>query len=223
LNAALPGSDFRLDEEAAPAVLIAGGIGITPIRAMAHALQAAGREFTLHYAARTRDDAAWGAELAQTFGPRLATYTSDAGERLDVDRLVRTAPAGARLYVCGPARLIDAVREAAARHGAAHRVISERFTPERRATDAPFTVELRRSGRRVEVPAGQTILEAVEAAGVQAPFSCRSGTCATCATKVLEGVPDHRDTALSDLERDRAGLMCICVSRARTPFLALDL
>jgi ferredoxin-NADP reductase/predicted pyridoxine 5'-phosphate oxidase superfamily flavin-nucleotide-binding protein len=223
LNAALPGNNFQLEGDAGPAVLIAGGIGITPIRAMAHALQATGREFTLHYAARSRDDAAWAAELAQTFGARLATYASSAGERLDVDRLVRTAPAGARLYVCGPARLIDAVREAAARHGAAHRVTSERFTPERRATDAPLTVELRRSGRRVEVPAGQTILEAVEAAGVQAPFSCRSGTCATCVTKVLEGVPDHRDTALSDVERDRAGLMCICVSRAQTPVLALDL
>jgi len=223
LNAALPGNDFPLDDDARPAVLIAGGIGITPLRAMAHALHAAGRSFTLHYAARRRDDMAWAAELAQAFGPRLATYASDIGERLDVDQLVRTAPADAPIYVCGPARLIDAVREAAERHGAVHRVVSERFAPERRATDAPFTVELRRSGRRIEVGAGQTILEAVEAAGVPAPFSCRSGACATCATKVLDGTPDHRDTALSDVERDGAGLMCICVSRAQTPGLALDL
>ena len=223
LNAAMAGNDFRLDDDARPAVLIAGGIGITPLRAMAHTLHAAGRSFTLHYAARSRGDMAWAAELAQAFGPRLATYASDIGERLDVDWLVRTAPTDAQIYVCGPARLIDAVREAAARHGAAHRIVSERFTPERRATDAPFVVELRRSIRRIEVPAGQTILQAVEAAGVPAPFSCRSGTCATCATKVLDGAPDHRDTALSGVERDRAGLMCICVSRAQTPSLALDL
>ena len=223
LNASPPGNDFRLDDDARPAVLIAGGIGITPLRAMAHALHAADRSFTLHYAARSQDDMAWAVELAQAFGPRVVTYASDIGERLDVERLVRTAPADAPIYVCGPARLIDAVRAAAARHDVAHRVVSERFVPERRATDAPFSVELRRSGRRIEVAAGQTILEAVEAAGVPAPFSCRSGTCTTCATKVLDGKPDHRDAALSDAERDGAELMCICVSRALTPSLALDL
>ena len=223
LNAALPGNDFRLADDARPAVLIAGGIGITPIRAMAHALRAAGRDFTFHYAAGSRGEMAWGAELAQEFGPRLTTYASDTGTRLDVDRLLRTSPPDARIYVCGPARLIDAVRETAALNGAADRVISERFSPDRRATDSPFVVELRRSGRRIDVPAGQTILEAVEAAGVSAPSSCRSGICATCATRVLDGTPEHRDAALSDVERDGAGLMCICVSRAHTPSLALDL
>jgi ferredoxin len=166
---------------------------------------------------------AWDAELARDFGPHLATYASDAGPRLDVDLIVRTSPADALIYVCGPDRLIDAVREAAARQGAANRVISERFSTDRRATDSPFVVELRRSGRRVAVPAGRTILEAVEAAGVPAPSSCRNGTCATCATKVLDGMPEHRDSVLSAAERDTAGLLCICVSRARTPTLALDL
>jgi ferredoxin-NADP reductase/predicted pyridoxine 5'-phosphate oxidase superfamily flavin-nucleotide-binding protein len=223
LNAALPGNDFRLVNDARPAVLIAGGIGITPIRAMAHALRASGRNFTLHYAARSRDDMAWGAELAREFGPQLTTYASDAGTRLNIDLLLRTSPPDARIYVCGPARLVDAVSKSAARHGAANRIVSERFTPDRRSADSPFVVELRRSGRRVDVPADRTILEAVEAAGVSAPSSCRSGNCATCATKVLDGTPEHRDTALSDVERDGAGLMCICVSRAHTPSLALEL
>ena len=223
LNAALPGNDFALHDDARPAVLVAGGIGITPIRAMAHVLHARGREFTLHYAARSRGEMAWAGELARELGPRLATYVSDTGTRLDADALLRTVPNDALIYVCGPARLIDALREAAARHGAADRVRSERFMPERRADDAPILVELRRSSRRIEVRPEQTILEAAEAAGVAAPFSCRNGTCATCATKVLDGRPEHRDAALTDAERDRAGLMCICVSRAQTPTLVLDL
>jgi hypothetical protein len=223
LNAGLPGNDFPLHDDARPAVLVAGGIGITPLRAMAHALHAQGREFRLHYAAHSHDEMAWADELARAFGPRFAAYVSDAGRRLDVDELLRASPPGALIYVCGPARLIEAVRQAAARHGAADRVRSERFTPERRARDAPIMVELRRSGRRIEVRPEQTILEAAEIAGVAAPFSCRNGTCATCATKVLAGTPEHRDAALTDAERDRAALMCICVSRARTPTLVLDL
>jgi hypothetical protein len=118
---------------------------------------------------------------------------------------------------------MEAAREAAVRHGTSDRLRSERFTPERRSGDQPIVIELRRSGRRLDVGAAQTILEAVEAAGIAVPSSCRSGTCATCATKVLNGTPEHRDQALTDAERDRAGLMCICVSRARTRSLALDL
>ena len=95
--------------------------------------------------------------------------------------------------------------------------------PGRRDTDAPIAVELTRSSRRVDVRPDQTILEAVEEIGVTVPASCRNGTCGTCATKVLAGTPEHRDRALTAAERDRAGLMCICVSRAATPELALDL
>ena len=223
LNTTLPGNDFALHQDARPAVLIAGGIGITPIRAMAYALRSAGRDFRLHYAARSRREMAWADDLARDFAPYLSRYFSETGPRLDIDALVRDAPPDALFYVCGPARLIDAVRAAAQRHGAADRVRSERFAPERRGGDAPIAVELRRSGRQVKVQPEQSILEAVEAAGVDAPFSCRNGTCGTCATKVLDGTPEHRDAALSDAERNDAGLMCICVSRASTPDLVLDL
>ncbi|MDL1861347.1 2Fe-2S iron-sulfur cluster binding domain-containing protein [Betaproteobacteria bacterium PRO7] len=223
LNTALPGNDFALHDDARPTVLIAGGIGITPIRAMAYALRSLGRDFRLHYAARSLREMAWADDLAREFGPRMRQYLSDTGPRLHVDALLRDAPADALFYVCGPARLIDAVRAAAERHGAADRVRSERFVPQRRGSDAPITVKLRRSGKRVTVRPEQTILEAVEAAGVNASFSCRNGTCGTCATKVLDGTPEHRDAALSDAERNVAGLMCICVSRASTPDLTLDL
>jgi len=223
LNTALPGNDFALHDDARPAVLVAGGIGITPISAMAHALRARGRDFRLHYAARSRREMAWAEDLEREFAPRLSRYFSDTGPRLDVDALLRDAPDDALVYVCGPTRLIDAVRAAAERHGATGRVRIERFAPQRRGGDAPITVELRRSARRVEVRPEQTILEAVEVAGVDTLFSCRTGTCGTCATKVLGGTPEHRDAALSEAERSIAGLMCICVSRASSPELVLDL
>lgn len=223
LNASLPGNDFPLHEDDRPAVLVAGGIGITPIRAMAFALRSLGRDFTLHYAARNRAEMAWADEMASEFAPRVSRYFSDTGPRMDLEGLMRSAQPDAIFYVCGPARLIDQVGVIAERLGFANRVRSERFVPARAASDTTFTVELRRSGRRIEVPPGQTILEAIEAAGVAAPFSCRSGVCGTCATKVLGGRPEHRDTALSKAEHDQAGLMCLCVSRAATPDLALDL
>lgn len=223
LHAALPGNDFRLHTDPRPAVLVAGGIGITPIRAMAHALRSSGRDFALHYAGRSRHDMAWADAVAQDFGPAVSLYPSDTGARLDVDALVRDAPADALFYVCGPARLIGAVEEAARRYGAVERVRTERFLAEHRRDDRPITLTLKRSGQRVVVAAEQTILEAAEAAGVGAPFACRAGTCRSCATKVLAGTPEHRDTALSEADRTKAGLMCICVSRAKTADLVLDL
>nr|WP_281380639.1 2Fe-2S iron-sulfur cluster-binding protein [Chelatococcus caeni] len=134
-------------------------------------------------------------------------------------------PADAVVYVCGPARLIDAVRQAAAALGIApERLHFERFTAgEPAADDGPTTVDLARSGRTVAVRAEETILDAVIAAGVDAPSECRAGTCGTCAVKVIAGTPDHRDSVLTPDERDRAGLMCICVSRAATERLVLDL
>ena len=223
LNTAMPGNDFALHDDAGPAVLIAGGIGITPIRAMAYELRSSGRDFRLHYAARSGREMAWADHLGREFAPYLSRYFSETGPRLDIDALVRDAPANALFYVCGPARLIDAVSGAAERHGASGRVRSERFVPDRRSGDAPIAIELRRSDRRVEVQSQQTILEALEAAGVDAPFSCRNGTCGTCATKVLGGTPEHRDAALSATERNVGRLMCLCVSRASTPDLVLDL
>lgn len=223
LNVTPPSNDFPLHTDRRPAVLIAGGIGIAPIRSMAFALRSSGRDFTLHYAARSRAEAAWVTEIERAFAPNVSLHLSDTGSRMDVEQLIRSAHPDAVFYVCGPARLIDQVGAIAETLGLADRVRSERFVPMRAAGDAKIAVELRRSGRTIDVPPGQTILEAIEAAGVTAPFSCRSGACGTCATKVLDGHPEHRDTALSKAERDQAGLMCICVSRATTAGLALDL
>ena len=224
LACSVPGNDFPLHEDARPAVLIAGGIGITPIKAMALQMKAAGRSFQLHYAGRSARQMPYLDRLQREFGAALHIYAADIGRRLEIAEAVRSAPADALFYVCGPGRLIDAVRDAASIHGIApERVRFERFQAASRPDDRPVTVELRRSRRTIEVVGHQSILDAVHAAGVAAPGACRAGQCGTCATKVLAGEPDHRDTALSSAQRETAGLMCICVSRARTPALTLDL
>ncbi len=224
LHCALPGNDFGLHDDARPAVLIAGGIGITPLQAMAHRLRSIGRRFELHYAARSASQAAYLPALTQQFGAELRFYPREQ-QRLDVAGLLAGADADAVFYVCGPAALIDGVRAAARAVGVAeHRVRFERFlAPPSPVANQPLAVLLQRSGIRVAVAPEQTILEAVEAAGIAAPAGCRNGTCGTCRVKVLDGVPEHRDTALGPDERATAGLMCICVSRAHSAELTLDL
>ena len=225
LRCGKPSNDFPLQDDARPVVLIAGGIGITPIKAMAHELQADGRKIELHYAVRSRREAAYLHRLEREFGAGLHVYADDQQQRLNVATLVTRAASDALFYVCGPARLIDAVRAAAVTAGAdPERVKFERFlAPPARTANQAVMVTLKRSGKRIAVPPEQSILDAVEAAGVEAPAGCRGGTCGTCAVKVLAGEPEHRDAALSDVERKQAGLMCICVSRAKSAGLTLDL
>ena len=225
LHCGLPGNDFVLHADDRPAVLIAGGIGITPIKAMAHQLRAEGRGVQLHYAVRSRDEAPYLELLESTFCAGLRVYAADRRQRLNVPRLIALAAAGTVFYVCGPERLIDAVLAAARAAGIPdERVRFERFAAAPAlAINRPVTVTLARSGKRIAVAADQSILDAVEAAGVPAPSGCRSGTCGTCQVKVVSGEPEHRDTALNDADREVAGLMCICVSRAVGPELTLDI
>lgn len=224
LHAATPGNDFEMHRDARPSVLVAGGIGITPLRAMARALAAQGRDFHLHYAGSSARDMAYREELSLALGPRFTGYAADEGRRLDLARLFDEAPANAVFYFCGPPRLLDAARKLGALRGVdAGRMRMESFVPAPRAGDRAVELELRRSGRILQVPATQSLLDAVNEAGIDVASGCRTGTCGTCATKVLEGVPEHRDHALSDAERERAGLMCPCVSRAASDRLALDL
>jgi ferredoxin-NADP reductase/predicted pyridoxine 5'-phosphate oxidase superfamily flavin-nucleotide-binding protein len=224
LKASAPGNDFALHDDARPAVLVAGGIGITPLKAMAHELAARGTPFTLHYAARAARQFAFLDELRSEFGARLHLYDSSAGERMDLPALIAAAPGEAIFYVCGPARLIDAMHAAAtACDVPPDRVRHERFAVPAVTGDRALVVELKRSGRTVQVRAEQSILDAVQAAGVDAPAACRTSTCGTCAVKVLDGEPEHRDSVLTREERTSGRKMCICVSRAHGERLELDL
>jgi tetrachlorobenzoquinone reductase len=218
-----PRNTFALAEDASCSVLIAGGIGVTPVLAMARRLQALGRPWRVHYAARSRQAAPLLDALAELGGDVRPHFDDEQARMLDVAALVRAAPAGAHLYCCGPAGMIAAFEEAAAGRPA-DQVHVERFGAAPVAPGAgDFEIELARSGLTLAVPPDRTILDVVLAAGVAAPNACRNGVCGTCETRVLAGVPDHRDLILSEAERASGSSLMICCSRALTPRLRLDL
>lgn len=199
---------------------VAGGIGITPILPMLAAAEAAGAEWTLLYGGRTRDSMAFTEELGQ-YGDRVTFAPQDETGLLDLDSEVGRLAEGTLVYCCGPGALLDAV-EAVCPGGALH---VERFAPKDRqgGDDSEFEVVLQRSGRTLTVPVEVSVLDTVRGAGVEVLFSCTEGTCGTCETDVLEGTPDHRDSVLSDEEREAGETMLICASRCRGPRLVLDL
>lgn len=217
-----PRNHFAVPAGTNPLLLLAGGVGIAPIRSMIHAAERQGRPWRLHYAARSRGHAAFREELAAR-GPERVRFWFDAdGEPLDLARAL--ADDGATLLCCGPAGLMEAVRAATA-GWPEERVRFEWFTPPATAAveDGAFEVELRRSGRTVLVPAGRSILDALLDAGADVPFSCNEGVCGCCETAVLDGAIDHRDVLLSAAERSAGRTMMICVSRALGHRLVLDL
>ncbi|MEU4124376.1 PDR/VanB family oxidoreductase [Streptomyces virginiae] len=196
---------------------VAGGIGITPILPMLRAATAAGADWTLLYGGRSLDSMPFLDDLA-AYGDRVTVHPEDEVGLPDLTRLAGAAP-GTLVYCCGPEPLMRAVTEAA--HDPAA-VRLERFAPS--AAPGParaFTVELRRSGRAVEVGAGESTLAAVRRELPDTPYSCEQGFCGTCQHRVLAGEVDHRDDLLTDQERGES--MLLCVSRAKGDRLALDL
>ncbi|WP_313056194.1 PDR/VanB family oxidoreductase [Pseudomonas lopnurensis] len=210
LQLSRPHNLFPLHSQASHHVLVAGGIGITPFMAYIAELQARGASFELHYAFRGRLTDAYVDELAERLGDRLHAYDSSAGQRLDLTALLAGQPLGTHLYACGPQRLLDGLREQARALGWPDgRVHWEAFAaPE---PGLAFRVELARSGQRIEVPADLSLLEALEAAGVEVPNLCRGGVCGQCATRYLAGAVEHRDHYLD--EAQRADSLMPCVSR----------
>lgn len=223
-----PRNNFPLDEAAPMTVLVAGGIGITPILGMIHRLRELGRPWQLHYAARTRRQAAFVEVLEAMRGEPGAevriTFDREAGaERLDLAAIVASMPAGAHIYCCGPVPMLEAFELATASLEPA-RVHREYFAAkEAAATAGGFTVELSRSGRSIAIEPGRTILECLLGEGVDAMYSCQEGVCGTCEVRVLDGVPDHRDLVLSADERAANDRMMICCSGAKTKRIVLDL
>ncbi|MEU8421516.1 PDR/VanB family oxidoreductase [Micromonospora sp. NPDC048835] len=204
-------------------LFVAGGIGITPIAPMVAAADAAGADWRLVYGGRSRATMAFATTLREKYGDRVSLHPQDETGLLDLAGLFDRPGAGL-VYCCGPEPLIAAVQEHCRDWppGCLH---VERFTAPG-GTGAPETtieVALTLSGRTVTVPPGTSILQAVEEAGVQVLSSCREGTCGTCETPVLAGVPEHHDSLLSAQERAAGDTMMICVSRARTPRLVLEL
>ena len=217
-----PRNNFPL-VPAARYLFIAGGIGITPISPMVAAADAAGADWRLVYGGRSRATMAFAEALREKYGDRVSLCPQDESGLLDLPGLLGRPEAGL-VYCCGPETLVKAV-ETHCLGWPTGRLHVERFTPVRVADgdDTTIEVELALSGRTLTVPPGTPILAAVEEAGVQVLSSCREGTCGTCETTVLAGVPDHRDSLLTEEERAAGDTMMICVSRARTPRLVLEL
>jgi ferredoxin-NADP reductase len=212
--------------EAEHYLLLAGGIGITPVLAMARALQRRGSDWTLHYAGRRLSSMAFVEELRASPDGRVLLHPADGGARMDVRQAIAEMPEGTAVYCCGPLSMIDAVAEACEELGVSAGLHLERFSGAAVDTDlerTPFEVELGSTGETVQVGADQTIIEALEGIGVEVAFSCEEGYCGTCETVVLEGVPEHHDTVLTEAEHKACDRMMICVGRARSARLVLDL
>lgn len=226
IAAAGPKNDFKLADSQARAILVAGGIGVTPIASMASQLRAGGLPFTFHYTARSRPLMAFVDELAAVCGDALRLYFDDEpGRAIDLAKLIAGSDPANHLYVCGPRGMIEAAREAA--HGAGFardQVHFELFQePQESASNEAFEVEIRSTGQVFAVPPDKTIIQVLEAGGVDLMYDCRRGDCGICQTVVLEGIPDHRDVILTEDERAANNVMQICVSRSKSPRLVLDL
>ncbi len=226
ISTSAPNNDFPLAQSPAHSVLIAGGIGVTPITSMAAELRAAGRPFALHYSGRSRTRLAFVDEIEALCQGACTVYCDDEPEhRLDLRALIASLTVGDHIYVCGPRGMIEAARELAAEMGHSRdHVHFELFsTPKDQAGDTAFEVEIGSTGQVVVVPADRTIIQALEAEGLDLIYDCQRGDCGICQTGVLAGVPDHRDVVLTDRERAANTVMQICVSRAKTDRLVLDL
>ncbi|MEV6732731.1 MULTISPECIES: PDR/VanB family oxidoreductase [unclassified Streptomyces] len=211
-----PRNRFEL-EPSSSYVFVAGGIGITPILPMLREATAAGADWTLLYGGRSRSSMPFTAEL-DAYGSRVTLIPEDEAGLPDLTALTATAP-GTLIYCCGPGPLMKAVQAAAPAPSAVH---LERFAPpSTTGTSHPFTVELHRSGRTIEVAAEESTLAAVRRELPATPYSCEQGFCGTCQHRVLAGEVDHRDTLLTDQEREDS--MLLCVSRAKDNHLVLDL
>ena len=224
-----PDNFFTAHDGNEPAVLIAGGIGITPIKSIAQSLTAQGNDIQLHYAGRQANEMAFSDRLMRTFSSKAFFYRSDKQERLNLKAILSNAPENAIFYCCGPETLLNELASVANQLGiAANRIRTERFqTPSITLMTSddrpmPVTLNLERSNKTIEVSENITLLDALLDNGVVVANSCKSGQCRSCAIKVIAGKVEHNDHVLTPEEK-AAGLMCPCVSRAHTHSLTLDI
>jgi ferredoxin-NADP reductase len=220
-----PRNNFTLHEEAAHSVLIAGGIGITPLLSMIRRLEVLGRSWELHYAARTRPAAAFLDDLNALRPPKLyLTFDQEPNARMiDLASIVKSAPADAHIYCCGPVSMLEAFEAATADRPAGHVHVEYFKAKEKPAADGGFEIRLARSKQTIAVQPGQTILDALLSAGINVNYACSEGVCGTCETRLIEGTPDHRDLFLSREEQQASTSIMICCSGSKSPTLVLDI
>ncbi len=228
LPVSLPRNNFRLSEDADLSIFVAGGIGVTPILCMIERLCSLGKPWVLHYCARSRQNAAFLERIQHLRSTGLGTVhlnfdQGNAANMLDIPAVAASAPAGAHLYCCGPVPMLDAFERACASMPPACVHVEYFAAREAPAAEGGFVVQLSRSGKIIPIARGMTILDALLEAGVNAQYSCMEGICASCETRVLEGVPDHKDLVLTKEEKESNKVMMICCSGSKTDKLVLDL
>jgi vanillate O-demethylase ferredoxin subunit len=224
-----PRNNFVLVPDAEHTVLVAGGIGMTPLLSMAHALETRDASFEMLYFCRTSEHAAFRQELIDSeFGRRVTFYYDKdrAGVVATLEERLAAMPAQTHVYLCGPRPFMDTVGETAGHVLPAESIHLEYFAADQALLTAPgdrFAVELARSGMTLEVGPDETILDVLATAGVEVETSCEQGICGTCLTRVISGTPDHRDAFLTDAEKKAGDKIMICVSRCSSAVLVLDL
>jgi len=217
-------NDFTMKEQAGHTILIAGGIGITPILSMLYKLAAQKQSYEIHYTVRNNSDLAFIDRIRDIAGKKLHCYVSSEsnGSRLNLNQLLNSPNATTHVYVCGPRRMISSVRDISNNIGwQPSQIHYESFGNQISKEDRPFRIHLTKSNKSLNVPANRTILDTLLDAGLDVPHKCKRGECSMCTTTVLEGDPEHRDLCLNKEERTTS--MCVCVSRAQGKELKLEL
>ena len=220
-----PRNAFALDYTRPAYLLVAGGIGVTPIIGQAQALARHGAQLRVALAARTRADILFHDDFARALGERVAIFLSSEGNRIDPAQEIASLADGGELYICGPLPLVDAFRKAWKKAGRPqHLFRTETFGSSGEFAAQPFKVNLPALGRTVEVAADCSMLDALEAAGVEMISDCRRGECGLCAVDVLESNAqlDHRDVFFDEHERKESKKICACVSRAVGGEISID-
>ena len=224
-----PKNHFPLDRDARHSLLLAGGIGITPLLCMAQRLSSLGSSFKFHYCARSAARAAFVERIGRSaFAPSVRVHYDDgpASQRLEACSLLSSQPQGTHLYVCGPAGFMDAMLAAAREAGwPEDRLHREYFSAASFDTrgDGSFEVQIASTGAVIRVEPHRSVAAALAVAGIEVPTSCEQGVCGTCLTRVLQGTPDHRDMYLTPQEQERGDQFTPCCSRAKSARLLLDL
>lgn len=221
-----PSNNFELDESADETILIAGGVGITPMLSMARRLEDEGMPWRIYYAAREHKLLAFHSELVELAGTdvdRLVIHLdAEQGKVLDLTSVVAAAGPGTHLYCCGPTGMLHAFEQATSELPSTRRHVEYFANDEAPATEGGFEIVLEQSGLTLTVPEGKTILDTMQEAGIDAPYSCGEGICGTCEIRVREGIPDHRDLVLTDTEKAANDVIMVCCSGSLTPRLVLD-